>query len=394
MFLRLMVAALALTATAQAQTSNKVYWTSEPLKLTVTSANSNANYSAKFRQVSETTTYYDCSGIVDDGTGQWVQQEHEVIVSCSGGAGKSEAWDAYFSAKKAAKADRLAAAIKGIGKSSAQSLIDAGYFSSKPRSWQEFSSTITRASQEGVISAQVASMVLSKFGSDNRETLGYSGSACQTKTVVENVWVSNAYYKQKTCTDVQENVIDIKNVDFQINVANAVLLPQEREEINLTLTADPQDVRVSDGYYNRYTATAEEVGHDTTVININGIARKLVNLPSQALQATKLDYVASERVAKLTLDVDPRFLANDGSGALVVDYVLWTCKINWLGTCILSLGEKAAPVTVTLNDVHTVVDVPVPTGHKAQVVVSLRKENSKYYNVNTVDQNTNTIKAK
>jgi hypothetical protein len=386
---------LSLGNLSQAQIHSEIYWTKSNAKIQLKSASGSYQFSDTFSKILEVQVPSICRDWVDGTGGAW-QTATCVELECSGsGSGKSPAWDAFYAAKKDQKAIKLASAIKGIGKASAEKLVSAGAFSSKPRSWSEFKSEIKKAETSGVISAQVSSMVLNQYQSDNRSTLGYSSADCRTNTYSCQQWVEGTpgYYHEYDCLDTQSQTLETRSMNFTVNVQGAVLQSFETENLNIIVSPDLNDLKVDGAYYNIYRATADLQGSFGS-INISGQSRNLVQLPKAAVQNADLNYYSADRIMQFSLALDSKYLNTVPSEAMVLEYTVRTCTPGWTGFCKPGWDKVQSPQQVVLTQPLTRLNLTVTAGDKAEVEYKLYKATSSFYSANPIVEKTSTVKAK
>ncbi len=374
------IAILILSVALQAQ---EVYWKKQIVNLTVNNSDNNkSTYNHVFQRVVLQHNYYECGYYTDPVVQVVTGTCYET--TCTGSAGKSAAWDAFYSAKKEDKATRLAAAIKGVGKSSAESLLAQGFFHSKPRSWNEFKTEIKRAASQGAITSQVATLVLSTYRSDNMANLGYSGGCTSTPYACDEVQViREGYYVPQTCDNAMEQVIDTKLMSFQFEVKNAVLLPSEQEQLTFHLSGNLNEITLDSSNYNNYQFVVNPISNNAANIDVLGIGRKQVYLPGNAFQSVQLIPV-DKKAATLQVSVSPNVLPVDATEQLMVSYEVRTCAVGWLGTCGFGWDKKHTfngSLTTAVTNFPVSTDLaPGKKGLRMEVEVKIYKQNSIYHN--------------
>jgi hypothetical protein len=184
---------------------------------------------------------------------------------CTGGSkgdGTKGDWKGYFEAKKADKPAALAAAVRGIGKSTARQIVEDGqYFKRKPRSWDEFRDEIWRIQND--LKLPVVENVLgnAENARANFESLGYrsEGGVC------EDIW------EDRTFIDFKLTPVPIGTVKkrLQVNITGAPLLKGESEQFGAVLVqgSDGQpEVQLSvPSHYNTHNLArkTDEAGQTT-----------------------------------------------------------------------------------------------------------------------------------
>ncbi|MBN8536679.1 MAG: hypothetical protein J0M15_06475 [Deltaproteobacteria bacterium] len=395
MFKQVIYAAILILSVAlQAQ---EVYWKKQSVNLTVNSSDNNkSSYNQVFQRVVLQHNYYECGYYTDPVVQVVTGTCYET--TCTGSAGKSAAWDAFYSAKKEDKANRLAAAIKGVGKSSAESLLAQGFFHSKPRSWNEFKTEINRAASQGAITAQVATLVLSTYRSDNMANLGYSGGCTSTPYACDEVRViREGYYVPQTCDNAMEQVIDTKPMSFQFEVKNAVLLPSEQEQLTFHLSGNLNEITLDSSNYNNYQFVVNPISNNAANIDVLGSGRKQVYLPGNAFQSVQLIPV-DKKAATLQVSVSPNVLPVDATEQLMLSYEVRTCAVGWLGTCGFGWDKKQTfngSLTTTVTNFPVSTDLaPGKKGLRMEVEVKIYKQNSIYHNATPASKVSDKITLK
>lgn len=282
----------------------------------------------------------------------WTQVSQPVLV-CSGtsveGSGKSHLWNAFYGAPKSQKPKALADAIVGIGEPTARKMIDAGYFASKPRSWNQFSQVIRQARGQGIINETVEYQVLYKYRADNLNNLGYEtsvGSSCVT--VVETY--SQPVQELRTVTEMQwmdiphKDLINQEVKAFRVLITNPRLQSFEAEVITISLHRDMNKIsyNVDGDYYTNYVKTL-----NAGVIKLEGIARKFIPLPSDVI-AGGGSIEASNGTAGFVATVNKKYIPKTATdGKLLMTVELHSCKRGSFGKCaIFGKNDKVVAKTV------------------------------------------------
>lgn len=392
------IIAFAMVSTAQAQ---QIYWKRQNVELKVNNlngGNSVSSFNGIFQKVLVTPVAYECGYKLDPQVE--VRQGTCYDVTCAGGAGSSPNWDAFYSAKKAEKATKLANAIKGVGKTSAEALVANGFFSSKPRSWDSFKAEIKSAGARGVISEQVTSMVLNTYRVDNMANLGYSANSCQKTAYACNevVVIREGGYVPQTCYDNVEQVVEQKAMNYTFNVQNSILLPSETESITVSVSPEPLDSAITASYYNTYIQQVlPGQGFNSVVMNIQGTGRKQVSLPASGLQSVSLLPTDSTK-ATLQIGVSPAILPANPSESLLVQFQVRTCQVGFLGTCGFGWDHVQnfnGTITNTISSFYAPVSItPGRNGVKMEVEVKVFKQNSVYHNASPISRTTSKITIK
>lgn len=380
---------------ASSANAQEVYWKKQNVNIQITRSESQvATYSQLFQKMVLIHNYYECG----------YYQEPEILVrpgtcyelKCEGGAGRSPNWDAFYSAKKAEKASKLAKAIKGIGKSSADALVDGGSFSTKPRSWEAFKSEINSAANSGAISQQVKTLVLSTYRADNMSNLGYASGNCHdTVYSCDEVTVlREGQYISQQCDEPRESLVDSKLMNYSFQIKGAVLLPSETEALRLSLSGSPEEMTLGATEYNNYSSQILSAGENQVVVAINGTGRKQVDLPRTSIQSVSL-IPANRSSVTLQISVAAAALPAQGSEQLIAAYEVRTCKIGFFGTCGIGWDKKESfigQVTGVVTSFGAPITIqPGSKGIRMEVEVKVYKQNSIYHNARPVIQTTEKL---
>lgn len=370
----------------------RVYWTKAEKQYLVGQNGIHETFTAEIQQIKEWTEsvpYEDTC--YRDGYNE--QPGYCEGYHCApGGSGKSEAWDAFFSAPKSGKADALADAIKGIGKASADKLLAANFFNRKPRSWEAFADEIQNAVNSGVIGKDISYQVLVKYKAENVTNLGYDVGSCTTYQYACTIYTPGlvAYpctkYQDKTYT----RVIDSMRRNVSIDVTGSDLQSFETDTATVNVGRDDGDVSAEIGPYNRYNVSVEQ-RHGMAQIHATGVQRILVDLPRSVVKAGAFQHQGNQGV--FGVKINPQFMG-EGRDQLVLKYNVNTCKMNFFSICLG--GYKAgADVVVPVTQVETAISIPLQSKTKSKVVYSLARKGSHWYNDNyTSNFETDSISQK
>jgi hypothetical protein len=401
MYKNLITTALFLVTTtsvfAQPINDPDVFWRKVPVSIPVSGAApaQKSSFQQVMQQIVIQHNLYDCSYVQDPVVGVKPGICYDTV--CQGGAGKSPAWDAFYSAKKEEKANRLADAIQGVGKASAEKLILGGYFNSKPKTWQAFKAAINQATMDAAITSQVQGLVLSTYRNENMSKLGYNGGCTSTEYQCDEVYViTPGYYVQQTCDNPVEKVIQNKPMTFEFEVENSVLLPSESENLIVNVSGELSEITLNKAHYNSYQFSVEPTGPQSASISISGTGRYQVSLPSNAIQSVGLVPVDGKS-ATLQISVHPGVLPAAATEQLVVSYEVKSCKIGFLGVCGPGWDKKQAftgTLTNAISNFAVSSDLVGKKGLKMEVDVKIYKQNSVYHNTSPASKSTSTIKLK
>ncbi|MBX3034025.1 MAG: hypothetical protein KF865_08870 [Bdellovibrionaceae bacterium] len=304
---------------------------------------------------------------------------------CSQGSGKSDLWDNYHRASRAAKAAALENAIKGIGEVSAKQLVAKNYFSTTPRSWNAFVDEIKRAAANDVITKSVQTQVTITYRAENALNLGYGPNACTerayscTKWIVKSVEVPVERQRLET----RQKIVSQKNFDVSATISNALLMDGENEALSLRINENGVVLDSSiEGKFNRYDVSSSLSG-DRVMVNVTGTHRVLRNLPSNVVLKDAFEIVNDTPV--FVVDIDPAFLPKpqeDENSQLVMDYTVKTCNPGWVGTCAAFGGDRRTQAIKShvLSGQRTIIPVEVPKGRAAWIEFTLSRRNSLFFN--------------
>jgi hypothetical protein len=302
--------------------------------------------------------------------------------TCTGGAGKSELWNAFYNPKKGD--DRAAAldkAIQGVGPATAAKLLAGNYFNSKPKTWDDFVAVIRRAQSDGVIQAGAANDVVVKYRSENLGNLGYVADSCTATTYACPVEVVTQVARTRTAyrTVTKQKKLSEITRSFQVTVTGPKLQSFETDTITVAAGHDQQDVQVGTDGPTQYKSTISYPSPTQAQIEIVGQARTRIPLPVGAI--VRATYAMRGSDPLFTLSVDPKYLpAAGGTDQLVVRYTLQTCKTNIaaFGRCFGSYVSQA-PVTVPITSADTSIPMKVDKGLRTQVLYTVSRKNSIFY---------------
>ncbi len=357
----------------------RVYWTKSEKQLFVGQGGLHTSFGADIQQIKEWTetipyqdTCYRDGFTEENGTCEGYR-------CSSSGSGKSEAWDAFYSAPKSRKANALADAIKGVGESTAEKLIAADYFHRKPRSWEDFSNEINSAANRGVIGKDISYQVLVKYKAENAANLGYEGSSCSTYQYSCTVYTPGLipYACTKYKDQIYTRVIDSMRRTVSIDVSNPSLQSFETDTATVSVGRDLNDVSAEIGPYNRYNVDVDN-RNDTAHIQATGIQRVLVDLPRATVRSGTLQKQGGQGVFSLT--VNSQYLG-EGRDQLVLKYNVHTCRMKLFSAC-LSAFKPGTDVVVPITQSETSINIPLEFRTKSKVVYTLARKGSRWYNDN------------
>ncbi|MBI4369165.1 MAG: hypothetical protein HY547_02930 [Elusimicrobia bacterium] len=201
-------------------------------------------------------------------------------INCDYAAGDGRGdWKGFYEAPNYEKAARLAEAVKGLGETTAQCVVDSRALSSKPRTWNAFESAMAEADaycqEEGHYG--VYSRVIVQYGGENAAQLGYAGGEECTATKTQ-IWVpveENLVKKKDTGRTAQSQVLLIFD--------NAPLLPSETESFTITFDGQKTWVQTSSPY-NQYTWVSQKDSSNAVTFQAAGHRQQVTPGNSLTLQ--------------------------------------------------------------------------------------------------------------
>ncbi len=300
---------------------------------------------------------------------------------CSAGAGKSDLWDAFYSAPSDRKAAALDAAISGIGEVSAKNLVAKGYFKSKPRSWADFTREITTAADRNVIKRSVATMVLENNRYENITKLGYAGNTCKEIKRSCDLYISQLVQVpfQNSREISRSRILDKKAFNVTVNISGSLLLPSEQDIVSLKIDEFGKVASLDSNGYNNYALAAQAVNGNNVVISVKAINRILRPLSNNMI--LKESYVFVAEKPTLILDIDTQYIPGkeDPNAQLIVDYTVQACEYGWTGTCGFSEWKNLKQGSAIITAARTSITVDVPRKHKTQIKYRITRKNSLYF---------------
>jgi hypothetical protein len=320
---------------------------------------------------------------------QWIPRQvtcNRVDCSTSSGDGSKGNWNNFFNAPRAEKPKALADSIKGVGVPTAERIIAAGFFKSKPRSWGEFSQEILK-SEAALIrqgyQGRFSELVLEKFGEENSKSLGYYlENSCQIVTYPCTVF------------EEVETEIFVYNIErkVEVKVENQVLQSFEKDSYKIKVGMDPRDIEVTtDAGYNNYSYTVNAVSSGFTSITLKGQGRKAVRFPSSA---SSVSLATDSNGLKIVGQIENQYLPSGDDAASTLAIVYKVCRINLFGGCF-SVAVEKTQVAIT----GRTFEVKIPgsalrKNSKHKVWYEVKRLGSKYYGGSGVENTTNVVKYK
>lgn len=300
---------------------------------------------------------------------------------CSAGAGKSDLWDAFYSATGEKKAAALDAAISGIGIVSAKNLVVKGYFKSKPRSWDEFTREINTAANRDVIKKSVATLVIENNRYENITKLGYGANSCQEVKRNCDLYITKLVQVPfQNSREVQKRrIVETKTFKVTVNSSGSLLLPDEKDSITLKVDQTGKVVDADSNGYNTYAIANQATDGQNVNVELKAVNRILRPLSNNMIRQESYVLVADKPT--FILDVDPQMIPGkeDPNAQLVIDYTVQVCEYGWTGTCGFSSWKNAKMASMVINAARTIIPVDVPRKHKSQILYRVSRKNSIYF---------------
>ncbi|WP_413559614.1 hypothetical protein [Bdellovibrio sp. HCB209] len=300
---------------------------------------------------------------------------------CSTGAGKSQLWDAFYSAPGDKKSAALDAAISGIGEVSAKALVAKGYFKSKPKSWSEFTREINTAADRGVIKKSVATMVVENNRYENITKLGYAGNSCQEVKRTCDLYITKLVQVPfQNSREVQKRrIVETRSFKVTLNISGSLLLPSEKDTVSVKIDETGKVVALDSQGYNNYAVASQAVNGQQVVVELKAINRVLRPLSNNMIRQESFVLVGDKPT--FVLDIDPEMIPGkeDPNAQLVIDYTVQVCEYGWTGTCGFSSWKNAKMDSAVITAARTVIPVEVPRKHKAQILYRVARKNSIFF---------------
>lgn len=287
------------------------------------------------------------------------------VPQCSNdqGDGSEGQWNNFFNVPKGQKAAALAASIKGIGKVTAERIVDNNLFTYKPKSWSAFKSLISKIQNqlEGLgYKYQIYNNVVEVYGYDNMIALGYGNERSCTYV--------NSYCTQWVTKEFKTFSHHI-NRNLSVSINNQSLQSFETDTVEITVGTERHDVAISGGYYNKYQGTINRQGN---TIDLEA-SRLLRPVPVNEVAATLL-----KEDARLVLNVSiPAKYSNEDHGS-EMKAIIEFCYANLFGGCHDVMTSTTVKV-VNNRVVQPLGSTAFKKGSKYFARVQLVKLNSRYY---------------
>jgi hypothetical protein len=327
--------------------STTYHWEADTLKIPL-SVNSRINqtYNVQFSQYAIYDTREQVRKNIPVVQTVWDNSTISVqICDEQGGTGKSEYWNAFFSAPGSQKASALANAIAGVGDSTAKNLIKNNYFNSKPRSWNDFENEIHRAAQSRTISNDIEYQVLYKFRSENMAKLGYNtqvGCHFENRDIQtpREVLVDNWVYVDEIVP--HRDLVKTDYRQYDLSISGQRLQSFESEMLVFSFDYDSNQISLSPSSYTNFSISMEG-----RRIVVTGNSRRNTELPSDVLP-TGATLESSGGKASFNAPINRLYIPKTAAeGQLMVSIEVHSCKKGLFGGCALTgKDEQVQPVII------------------------------------------------
>jgi ribosomal protein S13 len=257
----------------------------------------------------------------------------------SPGNGSQGDWKGFFNVPKEQKASALASAIKGIGKSTAEKIVNNNLLTHKPDNWNLFVSEMNKIEKRlnGLgYQSTFAREVVEVYGYENRINLGY-GSAESCRKEPYTCYITQTVEVQTRLTDISRQL--------RVSINNQVLQSFEQDDVTITVGNDNNDVLVSSNGNNNYVGTIFNRG---SALELNATRVK------RAFPVKEVSVTAYRTDKQLTVisAVPQKFFTEDVGAAFRMDIEI--CKAGFLNIGCKSLGifpveNAGANVTKSFN---------------------------------------------
>lgn len=290
------------------------------------------------------------------------------------GNGTQGDWKGFFSVPKAEKAKALADAVKGIGKATAQKIVDNNLLTHKPDSWSLFVKEINKIEnklQKLGYQATFAQEVIDVYGYENRINLGYGSAESCTKEPYD------CYITQ--VVEVETRLRDIPR-SMQVTINGQTLQSFEKDVVSLTVGNENNDVTISSTGFNNYSGVVLNRGNS---VDLTATRIKVV-FPVTEVNVTAAK--ANTRQLQVNAIVPQKYFSEDVGATLSMEVEI--CKSGFLGLC-------STQGTYLVEDVKTSVTRTYDVSKAGSYFARVRffKRDSEYYNSNKSSQlTTNKVK--
>lgn len=240
------------------------------------------------------------------------------------GNGKQGDWKGYFNVPKEKKADALADAVKGIGKSTAEKIVRHDLLNHKPDSWSLFVKEINRIERklENLgYTVSFAQEVIEVYGYENRVNLGYYSEQSCTKVPYD------CYLTQ--VVEVKKKVREIPR-DLEIFVSGQTLQSFEKDAVTVTVGNENNEVFVSSEGHNNYQPLILNRGSQLELTASRIMRAFPVN------EVTVVTSKAGQRQIQVNAYIPQKFFNEDKDASLSMTIEI--CKSGFLGLGCTSQG--------------------------------------------------------
>jgi hypothetical protein len=365
------------------------HWEADTLKIPVTAgATIDHNFKVTYKHyatyVTKEKAYQDVPKLITE----WQTVTQGVLVCDEkAGTGKSQYWDAFYTAPAAQKPKALAKAIEGIGELSAGKLIKAGFFREKPRSWSELQNEIQRAKDSNVITGSVAYSVVYKYRQENMTKLGYNTQATglckielETYSYPVDKWIKVREETTKLVTHSDLIDTDVKN--YRIKISGQKLQTFETDMLVFSFDHATNVITLAQAAYNSYS-----VSFSGNTIIVVGTARKRIALPNDVI-VPGATLEASNGMAGFSALVNQTYIPKTvQDGKLYSIIQVRSCKKGLFGgTCSLTNRDERLEAKVVNQITSGVIKHSFPRvpGRVYWVRYAVQAINSPWYASNSV----------
>jgi hypothetical protein len=281
------------------------------------------------------------------------------------GDGSEGNWHGYFSVKISDKPEALAAAIKGIGPTTAEKIVKFNLLKHKPDSWTDFSRTIRRIEkqlEDRGYNYKFSTQVLEVYGYDNLIGLGYGNEkSCRYIDTFCNV-ASLKEFKTLSHYLNRSLIVDIKNQSLQTF---------ETDTITISAGTQANDIRFSVSGHNNYNGSIYRNG---AILELDGTRIKKSLPVSEVLATLSKD---GQNNFKWGLRVPVKYSAEDQGSDIEVTYEL--CREGLFGNCSYTVGGPWKEIIKNNLIERTIFTSTLVPGKRYFVRARLNKVNSSYY---------------
>ncbi len=304
------------------------------------------------------------------------------VPSCTTGSGNGRdgQWYNFFNTPKPQKAAALASAIKGVGKATAEKIVEFDLFNYKPDSWSAFKGLIRSIDKQLAargFNYQVYNNVIEVHGYDNMISLGYGTAQSCTYT--------DTYCDQAVVREFR-SLARMIGRSLEVDVKNQLLQSFETDTVEITAGNENYDVAISSSGYNKYVGTLSNRG---SVLELDATRIRRA-MPTEGVVATLVKDAATKNFI-FNLNVPTKFTAEDRDALVEATYEV--CRQDWFGGCFQVAGGPFKSTVENNKMVKSFTTQGLKAGSKYFVRVRLNKVDSQYYsNAQSDSVSTNSVK--